>query len=202
MWPFGNTKGPSLNRSEKEMSAWLAHPMEYGKPPLEIKEIHREKTAWPFTDGKVEVVFHEFKMDEQRSNIGMTGPITWSFRTDLHGFSMEEIKKIYAGWYVSFMTTQAENFSKEQHELEWKNMDEYLKERIPGFISIKEFLHVESADLLFYTYVKEEGGKKQFVSMYDDDEPIEFVQEEDSKYLKLPSLYYFIGNLFFSDKFN
>lgn len=200
MWPFGNKKGPSLNRSEKEMSAWLAHPMEYGHPPLEIHEIHREKTAWPLTDGKVEVVFHDFKIDEQRSNIGMTGPITWSFRTDLHGFSMEEIKKIYAGWYVSFITTQAEDFSKEHNEHEWKEYEKYLKERIPGFVSIKEFLDVGSADILFYTYVKEEGGKKQYVSVYENEEPIQLVQEEDSKYLKLPSLYYFIGNLFFSNK--
>jgi hypothetical protein len=34
-----------MNADEKRMSEWLAHPNEFGEPPAEIKEIHRELTC-------------------------------------------------------------------------------------------------------------------------------------------------------------
>ena len=51
-----------MNADEKQMSEWLAHPNEFGEPPVEIKEVHRELTEWPLEDRKVQVVLHRYRM--------------------------------------------------------------------------------------------------------------------------------------------
>lgn len=80
-----------MKSSEQEMTRWLAHPMEFGQPPAEIKEIHRERTAWPLFDKPVTLAFHRYRMPDGFSSIGMTGPITWSFLgDDLSGFNRVE----------------------------------------------------------------------------------------------------------------
>src|SRR5687768_7385878 len=93
--------GCTMNADEKRMSDWISHPSEFGEPPVEIEEIHRELTEWPLENGKVEIVLHRYRMRDGHVGIGMTGPITWSFLGDgvLDGLSMEEIKRAYAGWY-------------------------------------------------------------------------------------------------------
>ena len=86
-----------MKQSEQEMADWLAHPMEFGEPPEHVEEIHCEKTYWPLFDKKIDLSFHRYRMKDGFSSIGMTGPITWSFLgDDLSGFTMEELKRLYA----------------------------------------------------------------------------------------------------------
>lgn len=185
-----------MNQDEKTMAEWLAHPMEYNHLPEELREIHREKTEWPLCDEKVELVFHEYKMDGKTSGIGMTGPITWSFiGDDLKGFSFEELKKMYAGWYVSFLTLQAENYSRKAVEKAQKQREKNLKKNVPGFDRVVDFLLV--GDLEFYAYKMKGDPSAGVVCVFDADR-LEY--EAGSKYLRLPPLYYFIGDLFFSGK--
>jgi hypothetical protein len=185
-----------MNDMEKTMAEWLAHPMEFDQPPIEIAEIHREKSEWPLFDEPVEVAFHRYKMDSGFVGVGMTGPITWSFIGDgMDGFSPDELKRLYAGWYVAFLTVNSEKYSAKDDEKEQKALAKKLKKDLPDFVELKEYLRV--GELIFYAYASERVGAKITTAIYAD-ERLEY--EADSKYLRLPPLYYFIGSLFFDGK--
>jgi hypothetical protein len=185
-----------MNNSEQEMATWLAHPMEFGTPPMEIKEIYREKTSWPLFDDEIELVFHQYKMKNGFTSIGMTGPITWSFLGDnLNGFSMEELKRLYAGWYIAFSAINSENYSEKQNQKQWVEVEAKLKREHTNFINVLDYLSV--GELIFYAY-KVMQNDAPIVIVTDIENQMEY--EANSKYLRLPPLYYFLGSLFFEGK--
>ena len=185
-----------MKSSEQEMARWLAHPMEFGQPPVEIKEIHRERTAWPLFDKPVTLAFHRYRMPDGFSGIGMTGPITWSFLgDDLSGFSMEELKRLYAGWYISFAAVNASNYSRTRQEEERRALVTRLREAQADFLDVEDYLSF--GELVFYAY-KVRRGDEEVVIATDGETRTEY--EAGSRYLRLPSLYYFLGTLFFEGK--
>ena len=185
-----------MKQSEQEMAKWLAHPMEFGEPPVEINEIHQELTPWPLFDEQVNLSFHRYKMKDGFSSIGMTGPITWSFLGDnLNGFSMDELKRLYAGWHISFMAVNSRNYSREENHKRQMATEEQLKKKIDGFEKIVEYLSF--GELVFYAYKYKREGKDIIVAT-DRENKLEY--EAESKYLRLPPLYYFLGWLFFEGK--
>jgi len=185
-----------MNRSEQEMSQWLAHPMEFGEPPEEIQEIHREKTHWPLFDEKVELVFHRYRMKDGFTSIGMTGPITWSFvGDDLSGFSMDELKRLYAGWYIAFAALNSPKHSHERNREKREALAETLKEEQAGFIRVMDYLSF--GELVFYAY-KVKQNSDELVIATDRENRMEY--KAGSKYLRLPPLFYFLGSLFFEGK--
>jgi hypothetical protein len=185
-----------MNRSEQEMSQWLAHPMEFGEPPEEIQEIHREKTHWPLFDEKVELVFHRYRMKDGFTSIGMTGPITWSFvGDDLSGFSMDELKRLYAGWYIAFTALNSPNHSHERNREEREALAERLKEEQAGFVRVMDYLSF--GELVFYAYKVKQNGNELVIAT---DTETRTEHKAGSKYLRLPPLFYFLGSLFFEGK--
>jgi hypothetical protein len=185
-----------MKSSEQEMANWLAHPMEFGEPPEEIEEIHQEKTQWPLFDEKVEIAFHRYRMKDGFSSIGMTGPITWSFvGDDLSGFTTEELKRLYAGWYIAFLAVNSPNYSREQEEQERQTVEEKLRRKLAGFVGVVDFLSF--GELVFYAY-KIKRGDEEVIIATDRTNKMEY--EAESKYLRLPPLYYFLGSLFFEGK--
>jgi hypothetical protein len=185
-----------MKSSEQELAKWLAHPMEFGEPPQEIEEIHREKTYWPLFDKKVEVAFHRYRMKDGFSSIGMTGPITWSFLgDDLSGFTTEELKCLYAGWYIAFVAVNSPNYSREQNDREQKTAEEELRGQHPGLVGLVDYLGI--GELVFYAY-KIKRGDEEITVATDRTNQREY--GTDSKYLRLPPLYYFLGSLFFEGK--
>jgi len=185
-----------MKQSEQEMAKWLAHPMEFGEPPIEINEIHQELTPWPLFEGQVNLSFHRYKMKDGFSSIGMTGPITWSFLgDDLSDFSIGDLKRLYAGWYISFVAINSSGYSREENEKQQKLTEIKLRQSVNGFEKIIEYLSF--GELVFYAY-KCKRESKIFVVATDRENKVEF--EEGSKYLRLPPLYYFLGSLFFDGK--
>ena len=185
-----------MNESEQEMAEWLANPMEFGEAPVEVSEIHQEETPWPLYDEQVKLSFHRYKMKDGFSSIGMTGPITWSFFGDsLEGFSMDELKRLYAGWYISFVAINSDNYSKGENKRKRQAAEAQLKQNIDGFEEIVAFLSF--GELVFYAYKCRREGKEWVVAT-DGEDKLEY--EEDSKYLRLPPLFYFLGWMFFEGK--
>jgi hypothetical protein len=185
-----------MKQSEQEMAEWLAHPMEFGETPVEINEIHQEVTPWPLFDEQVSLSFHRYKMKDGFSSIGMTGPITWSFLGDvLSGFSIEDLKRLYAGWHISFMAINSSGYSIEESKKRQQSTEIKLQKSINGFEKIVEYLSF--GELVFYAYKYKREGK-DFVVATDGEDKLEY--EEGSKYLRLPPLYYFLGSLFFDGK--
>ena len=185
-----------MKESEQEMVDWLAHPMEFGEYPIEIQEIHQEETPWPLFDERVCLSFCRYKMKDGATSIGMTGPITWSFLgDDLRGFSIEELKRLYAGWYISFMAINSTNYAEEENNKRQRATEENLKRSTKGFENIVDYLSF--GELVFYAY-KCRREDKDFIIVTDSKNKLEY--EADSKYLRLPPLYYFLGWLFFDGK--
>jgi hypothetical protein len=186
-----------MNESEKEMSNWLASPMEFGEHPIQIKEIHREKTVWPLMDGQVDLVFHKYQYKNGYIGIGMTGPITCSFlEIDISGFEMWELKRLYAGWYIALKAIHSPAYSRKNNNKEKEDLEKRLKKEKPGFIEILDYLSF--GKLIFYAYsINQEG--KEIVIVTNTKYKSEF--EKGSKYLRLPPLYYFLGGLFYDGSF-
>lgn len=189
-----NTTGCTMNPDERRMIEWLAHPNEFGEPPAEIQEVHRELTEWPLQDRKVEIVLFRYRMQDGHVGVGMTGPVTWSFLGEgvLDGLTPDEIKRAYAGWYVSFLAVQQHTGESEQIESRRQALSDKLEASNPNFLEITEFQPV--GGLLFYAY-REKRGSGEVVIATDQELPREYAS--DSKYLKLPVLYNYIGSLFF-----
>lgn len=186
-----------MNRSEQEMADWLAHPMEFGEAPEEVQEIHRERTQWPLLDDEVELVFHRYRTKDGFTSIGMTGPITWSFLgDDLRGFTMGELKRLYAGWYINFAAVNSSGYSVEQNRREKESLAKQLRETLEGFVKIVDY--VRAGELVFYAY-RARRDRQEVVVATDTAEDL--VYEPESKYLRLPPLYYFMGAWFFEDQF-
>ena len=191
---FTSTVTYAITDAEKEMSDWLSHPMEFNQPPVEIKEIHREFTEWPLADSKIEIVFHRYRMKDGYVGIGMTGPITWSFIGNKlqEEFSFDELKRIYAGWYVSFLAVNGKNFDSVKNNAQKVAKLKELRAKNKNIIEMEDYLLI--GKLIFYAY-KEMRGDTEIVIATDLNHPREY--PKDSKYLRLPILYHYIGSLFF-----
>jgi hypothetical protein len=187
-----------MNADETRMSEWLAHPMEFGEPPEEMKEIHREMTPWPLEDSNVEIILYRYRTKDGHVGIGMTSPvITWSFLGDgvLDGLSNEEVKRAFAGWYVSFLAVQQHRAESKEIEARRTELAATLKASNAHFVELTEFQPI--GNLLFYAY-REQRGSAEIVIATDRELPREY--PADSIFLKLPVLYNYIGSLFFEGR--
>ncbi len=191
---FLTAGGCTVSSDEQRMTEWLAHPSEFGEPPVEIQEIHREVTDWPLADRKVEIVLYRYRMEDGHVGIGMTGPVTWSFLGEgvLDGLSYDEMKRAYAGWYVSFLAVQQHTGEEQKFDARRRELSEKLRAANENFIEITEFQPV--GNLLFYAY-REKRGSEEITIATDQERPREY--DAGSKFLKLPVLYNYIGSLFF-----
>lgn len=141
------------------MANWLAHPMEFGAQPEEIEEIHRERTYWPLFDKKVQLAFHRYRMKDGFTSIGITGPITWIFLgDDLNGFTIEELKYLYAGWYIAFAAVNSSNYAKEKNQQQQQALTERLSAKVAGFVSVVDYLAF--GELVFYAYKIKRGDEE------------------------------------------
>lgn len=136
-------------------------------------------------------------MQDGHVGVGMTGPITWSFMGDgvLDGLSTDEVKRAYAGWYVSFLAVQQHTGESKEIEARRRELSEKLAASNANFLEITEFQPV--GNLLFYAY-REKRGSAEIVIATDQELPREYAA--DSKFLKLPILYNYTGSLFFEGR--
>jgi hypothetical protein len=108
---------------------------------------------------------------------------------------MDELKRLYAGWHISFMAVNSSNYSREENNKKQIATEEQLKKKIDGFEKVVEYLSF--GELVFYAYKYKRAGKDMIIAT-DRENKLEY--ESDSKYLRLPPLYYFLGWLFFEGK--
>jgi hypothetical protein len=87
------------------------------------------------------------------------------------------------------------NYSREQNQQGRQAVEAKLKKEQEGFIGIVDYL--ELGELVFYAY-KVKHGDDEVVIATDTKNQMQY--EVGSKYLRLPSLYYFLGSLFFEGK--
>jgi hypothetical protein len=89
--------------AEAEMALWLSQPHQAGVPPTKVEVAESRRLLWPSFDDPVDVTLVRFEYnmgDRVYSNIGMTGPATYTLGCDLADLPIDDIFAIYAGWHA------------------------------------------------------------------------------------------------------
>ena len=181
----------SANEFEQnKLFNWLV--LECGEKPTKVETIYKTKSKWPFSTDIEDVYFHKYTMINGTSNIGITGPVTYSFLTvNQTQYTEEELNWLYTGWFIS---TSLKANGNHDDELE-KNTCSHLVSLIPA----QEF-KVEKCVGLFYKEFKysaikvhyEKSNGDAVIFAYDKT----FGDTADSKldFTNVESvLYYYIG---------
>ncbi|KAA5541024.1 HEAT repeat domain-containing protein [Roseiconus nitratireducens] len=106
--------------AEAEMALWLSQPHQMGVPPTSVEVVESRRMLWPSFDSPVDVTLVRFEYnlgDRCYSNIGMTGPATYTMSCDLADMPVEDIFAIYAGWHADhpdIFTVAADSFNEAQ----------------------------------------------------------------------------------------
>jgi hypothetical protein len=109
--------------SEAEMALWLSQPQQMGVPPTAVEVIDTRRLLWPSFHDPVDISLVRFEYnfgDRSYSNIGITGPVTFSMSADLANLPLDDIYAIYAGWHAEhedIFSIPADQFNEAQLRL-------------------------------------------------------------------------------------
>jgi len=87
-----------------EMASWLAHPMEYGRPPKALEVFDSRVLYWPPTDDKrrlwlIKYVFEDKETGEPDIGMGMVGSVTFAlFGEATANLTPEELYGLHCCW--------------------------------------------------------------------------------------------------------
>ena len=106
--------------AEAEMALWLSQPQQMGVPPTAIEVIDSRRLLWPSFQDPVDVflVRYEYNFgDRTYSNVGISGPATFSMSADVANLALDDIYAIYAGWHADhpdIFSVVADQFNEAQ----------------------------------------------------------------------------------------
>jgi hypothetical protein len=106
--------------AEAEMALWLCQPQLLGVPQTAFEVIDSRHLLWPSYQDTIEVflVRYEYNFgDRTYSNVGVSGPATFSLSADVANLPLEDIYAVYAGWHVEhdeIFTVASEQFNDAQ----------------------------------------------------------------------------------------
>ncbi len=129
--------------AEAEMALWLSQPQQMGVPPTAVEVIDSRRLLWPSFQDPVDVflVRYEYNFgDRTYSNVGISGPATFSMSADVANLSLDDIYAIYAGWHADhpdIFAVASDQFNEAQSRL----MDQFQRylERL-GYQQLKPAL--------------------------------------------------------------
>jgi hypothetical protein len=88
------------------MCRWLAHPMEFGKPPTHIELYDTRELFWPPTGDRRRVWLFKYTYDEpdkRKSGLGMVGSVTFAmFGETTADLSAEDAYGLHCAWELEF----------------------------------------------------------------------------------------------------
>ncbi|MEL6107797.1 MAG: HEAT repeat domain-containing protein [Planctomycetota bacterium] len=109
--------------AEAELALWLSQPHQMGVPPTTVEVAETRRLLWPSFENPVDVTLVRFEYnmgDRCYSNIGLTGPATYTMSCDLADLPMDDIFAIYAGWHAEhedIFAVTADSFNEAQHRV-------------------------------------------------------------------------------------
>lgn len=159
--------------AEAELASWLSEPLQFGIPPTEMSHYERRSLMWPGFQEPVECFLIRFAYrfgDHSYSNVGIAGPFTHAFVSDLNDLPPNDMYAAFAGWQGTHQdiydipyeqrdaSFEAEREKLEERaeslgckELEWEAVGVFFGERIlygkavrqgqPGSLAISMFDH-------------------------------------------------------------
>ncbi len=102
---WGDEIAPELQSpqalAESELAAWLASPDQFGFPPNEMELLDARTQYWPSYEDPRDCFLFRFSYQlpaGQVSNVGIAGPCTCAFSSDLANLPMDDIYAVFAGW--------------------------------------------------------------------------------------------------------
>ena len=118
--------------SEAEVALWLSQPQQMGVPPTAVEVIDTRRLLWPSFNDPVDISLVRFEYnfgDRSYSNIGVTGPVTFSMSADLANLPLDDIYAIYAGWHAEhedIFSVPVEQFNEAQQRV-MEQLQRYLE---------------------------------------------------------------------------
>jgi hypothetical protein len=88
---------------ESQMANWLAEPQQMGIAPSRVELVDSRRLFWPGFNDPVDCHLVRFTYGietEQFSNIGIVGPMIYTFENDVSSLSLDDLYAAYAGWQV------------------------------------------------------------------------------------------------------
>ncbi|MBW8182997.1 hypothetical protein [Shewanella nanhaiensis] len=147
----------SNETEQKVLSDWLTH--EYGETPVKFETIHEIKTKWPFSEHMEKLYFHKYTMTDGTSNIGITGPVTFSLASvNQNQYTNEELTWLYTGWFIDLGLKSKGNHDEALERKTCSHLTSLIPKddfKIEGCIGLfyKEFKH----SAIKVTYEKSNG---------------------------------------------
>lgn len=97
-----------------ELSRWLAHPMEYARPPDELALVDQRELNWPPTNDRRRFWLFRYayqQEDQRESHFGLVGSLTFSLRTPTN-LPPDDVYALHCCWEL-----QARNDPRAPQEL-------------------------------------------------------------------------------------
>lgn len=200
--------------AERELSAWLASPLEFGEPPVECEVCYRKPI--PTAEGTLPCFLVRYKMKSGAESVGFVGPTPWSF-VDLPLAEIEKIPErmrmrrmlnLYIGWWLAFTAAQGGARAPLTEEQTAAAVKDYV-ERENSMYSVRDPKFVEGAtiDGVYYAVVRatrvfkdgKGGGDEVFLAATVSPRSkkitaMELIRADAPVFGKLP-LYHHIGTL-------
>jgi hypothetical protein len=85
------------------LAGWLASPEQFGLPPNRIQSLETRTLYWPGYEEPRDCYLFRFEYDLPQGktcNIGIAGPVTLAFATNLNHFPLEDVYAAFAGWQL------------------------------------------------------------------------------------------------------
>lgn len=90
-----------ISLAESHLAIWLAEPAQLGLAPSEIELVDTRELYWPGYDHPIQCFLFKYTYglgDSGLSNIGICGPMTHAFVSDLKHLAVDEMYAAFAGW--------------------------------------------------------------------------------------------------------
>ena len=148
------------SKAEQTMAEWLAHPMEFGVPPKQVKYLRSVPTKLAGHPGPVAVHLIEYTMPDGTYGRGFVNPVTWSFLGPIPYDKLSDVQLVtaYTGWLWLF---PAVNDGRAKSKFEAQTLKPLLaeleKEGVVD-IAVADQYKVGSSEFFEFTGIR--GGKK------------------------------------------
>lgn len=97
-----STKTVDSKAIESRMATWLAHPLEFGKPPVSVR--YRATLPTRIMGEPAEMHLVDFEMPGGIRRRGMVGPVEWAFQGPIDYDRVTDVELVVAftGWFITF----------------------------------------------------------------------------------------------------
>lgn len=86
--------------AESKLAMWLSDPKQMGIPPSEMELVDNRELYWPSYEHPIQVFLFRFRYGSNPvySNLGISGPLTHVFPTNVESLTIDDAYAAFAGW--------------------------------------------------------------------------------------------------------